>query len=75
MRFSLLGRHGFVALHPVVLNASGPLCWQHLEACFHLQYAAIRELPYVNVHNVRKTSGDGERLRQGLENKLFIFGL
>lgn len=56
MRFSLLGRHGFMVLHPVVLNTSGPLCWQHLEAHFHLQYAAIRELPYVNAQCI-KTSG------------------
>lgn len=53
LRFSLSGRRA-EALHPVVQNASGPLCRQHLEAYFHLKYAAIRELPYVSTHNARE---------------------
>lgn len=60
-RFSLSGQHAAETLHPVVLNASGSLCWQHLEAYFQFQYAAIRELPYVITYNAWKTSGDEER--------------
>lgn len=60
-RFSLLGQHAAETLHPVVLNASGSLYWQHLEAYFQFQYAAIRELPYVITYNAWKTSGDEER--------------
>lgn len=71
-RFSLSGQHAAETLHPVVLNASGSLCWQHLEAYFQFQYAAIRELPYVITYNAWKTSGDEERLIEG-KKKIGVF--
>lgn len=48
---------------PLGLNASGPPCWQHLEAYFHLQYAAIRDIPYVKTHTMHGQQTEAVRGR------------